>query len=146
MEEYAINYIDDVKLDNWPRRRGPYLQFLTYLLILILRNGCYLSKLMIVKNFQSSYRVKNGQIFHLEKFIWILFQNILKELLYLINNSYCWCLRGRISLWGRSSVTDIRIVYVFVLSYTPYFHIVKVKYGWFQTRQDILTGLIPCMW
>jgi hypothetical protein len=26
-------------------------------------------------------------------------------------------------------VTDIRIVYVFVLSYTPYFHIVKVKYG-----------------
>ncbi len=27
MEEYAINYIDDVKLDNWPRRRGPYLQF-----------------------------------------------------------------------------------------------------------------------
>jgi hypothetical protein len=30
MEEYAINYIDDVKLDNWPRRRGLYLQFLTY--------------------------------------------------------------------------------------------------------------------
>jgi hypothetical protein len=30
MEEYAINYIYDVKLDNWPRRRGPYLQFLTY--------------------------------------------------------------------------------------------------------------------
>ncbi len=26
-------------------------------------------------------------------------------------------------------VTDIRIVYVFVLSYTPYFHIVEVKYG-----------------
>ncbi len=36
-------------------------------------------------------------------------------------------------------VTDIRIVYVFVLSYTSYFHIVEVKYGWFQTRQDILT-------
>ena len=30
MEEYAINYIDDVKLDTWPRRRGLYLQFLTY--------------------------------------------------------------------------------------------------------------------
>ncbi len=29
-EEYAIYYIDDVKLDNWPRRRGLYLQFLTY--------------------------------------------------------------------------------------------------------------------
>ena len=30
MEEYAINYIADVKIDNWPRRRGLYLQFLTY--------------------------------------------------------------------------------------------------------------------
>ncbi len=30
MEEYAINYIDNVKLDNWSRRRGPYLQILTY--------------------------------------------------------------------------------------------------------------------
>jgi hypothetical protein len=28
-----------------------------------------------------------------------------------------------------TAVTDIRIVYVFVLSYTPYFHIVEVKYG-----------------
>jgi hypothetical protein len=30
MEEYSINYIGDVKSENWPRRRGPYLQFLTY--------------------------------------------------------------------------------------------------------------------
>jgi len=30
MEEYAINCIDDVKLDSWPRRRGLYSQFLTY--------------------------------------------------------------------------------------------------------------------
>ena len=30
MEEYAINYKDDVKLDNWSRRQGPSLQFLTY--------------------------------------------------------------------------------------------------------------------
>ena len=42
--------------------------------------------------------------------------------------------KGEISLWGRSSVTDIRIVYVFVLSYTSYFHIVEVKYGWFQNK------------
>jgi len=28
-EEYAIDYISDVKIDNWPRRRGPYLQFWT---------------------------------------------------------------------------------------------------------------------
>jgi hypothetical protein len=24
-EEYAVDYISDVKIDNWPRRRGPYL-------------------------------------------------------------------------------------------------------------------------
>jgi len=30
MEECAIYYIDDVKIDTWPRRRGPCLQFLTY--------------------------------------------------------------------------------------------------------------------
>jgi hypothetical protein len=29
-EEYAIDYISDVKIDNWPRSRGPYLQFLTH--------------------------------------------------------------------------------------------------------------------
>ena len=29
-EEYAVDYISDVKIDNWPRRRGPYLQFLTH--------------------------------------------------------------------------------------------------------------------
>jgi hypothetical protein len=28
-DEYAVDYISDVKIDNWPRRRGPYLQFLT---------------------------------------------------------------------------------------------------------------------
>jgi hypothetical protein len=29
-EEYAVDFISDVKIDNWPRRRGPYLQFLTH--------------------------------------------------------------------------------------------------------------------
>ena len=28
-EEYAVDFISYVKIDNWPRRRGPYLQFLT---------------------------------------------------------------------------------------------------------------------
>jgi hypothetical protein len=28
--EYAIDYISDVKIGNWPNRRGPYLQFLTH--------------------------------------------------------------------------------------------------------------------
>jgi hypothetical protein len=29
-EEYAADFISDVKIDNWPRRRGPYLPFLTH--------------------------------------------------------------------------------------------------------------------
>ena len=29
-DEYAIDYIADVKIDKWPRRRGAYLQFLTH--------------------------------------------------------------------------------------------------------------------
>ena len=28
--EYAVDYIYDVKIDNWPRSRGPYIQFLTH--------------------------------------------------------------------------------------------------------------------
>ena len=28
--EYAIDYISDVKIGTWPNRRGPYLQFLTH--------------------------------------------------------------------------------------------------------------------
>jgi hypothetical protein len=37
------------------------------------------------------------------------------------------------------------LVYVFVLSYTPYFHIVEWSTGDFLSKIDILTGL-PCMW
>jgi hypothetical protein len=29
-EEYTLDYISDVNIYNWPRRRGPYLQFLTH--------------------------------------------------------------------------------------------------------------------
>ena len=29
-EEYLVDYISDVKIDNWPRRRGHYLEFLTH--------------------------------------------------------------------------------------------------------------------
>jgi hypothetical protein len=29
-EEYVVDFISDVKIDNWPRRRRPYLQFLTH--------------------------------------------------------------------------------------------------------------------
>ena len=30
-EEYAVYFISDVKIDNCPRRRGPYLHFFTHL-------------------------------------------------------------------------------------------------------------------
>jgi hypothetical protein len=29
-EEYAFDYDSDVKIDNWPRRKGLYLPFLTH--------------------------------------------------------------------------------------------------------------------
>ena len=28
-EEYVVDFISDVKIDHWPRRRGPYLRFWT---------------------------------------------------------------------------------------------------------------------
>ena len=28
--EYAIDYISDIQIGNWPNRRGPYLQFITH--------------------------------------------------------------------------------------------------------------------
>jgi hypothetical protein len=28
-EEYAVDFISDVKIDDWPRRRGPYFHVLT---------------------------------------------------------------------------------------------------------------------
>ncbi len=52
-EKYAVDLISDVKIDNWPRRRGPYLQFLTHFVsfdILEWMISCYLSKLMFVNN------------------------------------------------------------------------------------------------
>ncbi len=29
-EEHVIDFISDVEMDNWRRRRGPYLEFLTH--------------------------------------------------------------------------------------------------------------------
>jgi hypothetical protein len=49
-EEYAVNFISDAKIINWPRRRGPYLQCSFILGLLIFPNECYLTKLMFLKN------------------------------------------------------------------------------------------------
>ena len=29
-DEYVVDFVLDVKIDNWPRRRCPYLQFYTH--------------------------------------------------------------------------------------------------------------------
>ncbi len=51
-EEYEMEYIFDVNIDSWPiRRRGPYLQFITTLCLLIYPNCRYLNKLTNVNNF-----------------------------------------------------------------------------------------------
>jgi hypothetical protein len=31
-EEYTIDFISDVKIDNWQRRRGAYFQLLTHIM------------------------------------------------------------------------------------------------------------------
>jgi orotate phosphoribosyltransferase len=42
--EYAIDYISDVKIGNCPYRRGPYLQFFNIMLDTMSLSGCYLNK------------------------------------------------------------------------------------------------------
>ncbi len=81
MEEYAINYIDDVKLDNWPRRRGPYLTFLTYFVNFDTPEWILLEQVddcEDLSKFLSSEQLKH---FLLKRCIWILLSNILKELM-----------------------------------------------------------------
>jgi hypothetical protein len=61
--EYAIDYISDVKIDSWPNRRGPYLQFLTHILDMMFLSGCYLNKWMIVNNYMCSSHQMFGHNF-----------------------------------------------------------------------------------
>ena len=61
-EEYAVDYISDVNIDNWPKRRGPYLHFLTHFVSFDILDCCCLSKLMIVNNCQSFGETKIGII------------------------------------------------------------------------------------
>ena len=48
--EYAIDFISDAKVVNWPNRRGLYLQFLTHFVGYDVLRGCYLNKLIILNN------------------------------------------------------------------------------------------------
>ncbi len=81
MEEYAINYIDDVKLANWPRRRGPYLQFLIYFVNFDTPEWMLLEQIDDCEELSKFLTSQKWTTFLLGKFIWILLSNILKELL-----------------------------------------------------------------
>ena len=48
--EYAIDFISDAKVVNWPNRRGLYLQFLTHFVGYDVLSGCYLNKLIILNS------------------------------------------------------------------------------------------------
>ena len=41
--EYALDFISDAKIDNWPYRRGLYLQFLTHFV------GCDILEVMLIE-------------------------------------------------------------------------------------------------
>jgi len=83
MKEYAINYIDDVKLDNWPRRRGPYLQLLTHFVNFDTPEWMLLEQ---VDDFEELSKFLTSQkwtsFFFLGKIIWNLLTNFPKELLF----------------------------------------------------------------
>jgi hypothetical protein len=72
-EEYAVDYISDVKIDNWPRRRGSYLQFLTHFVSFDIPEWLLLlERSTIVNSCRFLWAVKNG-IFSLKgKNIWTL--------------------------------------------------------------------------
>ena len=49
--DFAIDYISDVKVNKWPSRRGLYLQLLICRVVIMLLNGCYWNTWMSVINF-----------------------------------------------------------------------------------------------
>ena len=73
MEEYAINYIDDVKIDNWQRRRGLYLQFLTYFINFDTPEWMLLEQIDDCEELSKLLSSEKWRTFHAEKVIWILF-------------------------------------------------------------------------
>ena len=81
MEEYAFNYIDDVKLDNLPRRRGPYLQFFTYVVNFDTPECMLVEQVDDFEEPSKFFTSQKWTMFFLGKIIWNLLTNIPKELL-----------------------------------------------------------------
>ena len=82
MEEFAINSIDDVNLDNWPRRRGLYLRFFTYFVNVDTPEWMLLEQVDDCEELSKLLTIQKWTTFFLGKNIWNLLTNIPKELLF----------------------------------------------------------------
>ena len=105
MEEYAIKYIDDVKIHSWPRKRGPYLQLLTYFVNFDTPDiWMPLEQVDDCEEHTKSLQCEHGMRFLLERFIWnLLHNNIPRKISLLTNNILVvLSLRGRDSFYVRS--------------------------------------------
>ncbi len=71
-EEYAVDYISNVKINNLPRRRGPYLQFLTHFVSFDIPEWLLLEQLDDCEQLSIFIAIEN-EIFSLkEKIVWTL--------------------------------------------------------------------------
>jgi hypothetical protein len=71
-EEYAVDFISDVKIDNWPRMRGPYLQFLTHFVSFDIPEWLLLEQVDDCKQLPIFIASEKWNIFSKEKNIWTL--------------------------------------------------------------------------
>ena len=75
-EEYAsVDYISDVKIDNWPRRRGPYVKFLTHFVSFDIPEWLLLEQVDDGEQLSFFWAAKNGILSLREKTIWTLRTN-----------------------------------------------------------------------
>ena len=66
-EEYADDFISDVKIDNWTRRRGPYLQFLTHFVSFDIREWMLLEQVDNCKQLSIFLNTEKRNVFSLVK-------------------------------------------------------------------------------
>jgi len=71
-EEYATDYILDVKIDNWPRKRGPHLQFLTHFVSFDISEWLLLEQVDACEQLSFFWASKNGILSLMENTIWTL--------------------------------------------------------------------------
>jgi hypothetical protein len=71
-EEYAADYSSDVKIDIWPRRRGPYLQVLTHFVSFDTSEWLLLEQVDDCEQLSKNWAAKNGILSLRKKIIWNL--------------------------------------------------------------------------